>query len=248
MEQDNENLKTVEVEDKIEEESKKIEESEQTEETENIDELLSDSDEKINQTYSSERQGEELSGELSEESTESKIHGFIHSMCVPVLIGLLAALILTQVIFFHAVVPSGSMETTIMTGDRLVGSRVYLWFSEPKQGDIMIFWSEEYDEFLVKRVIGCPGDYVEIKNGHVYVNGSELSEEYVRGTTYAGPSGVDSWIVPEDSYFMLGDNRENSADSRYWNRTFTERSDMYAKVLFRYSLGKNGYYLDGNID
>ena len=244
MEQDNENLKTVEVEDKIEEESKKIEESEQAEATESIDELLSDSDEKINQTYSSERQAEEL----SEESTESKIHGFIHSMCVPVLIGLLAALILTQVIFFHAVVPSGSMETTIMTGDRLVGSRVYLWFSEPKQGDIMIFWSEEYDEFLVKRVIGCPGDYVEIKNGHVYVNGSELSEEYVRGTTYAGPSGVDSWIVPEDSYFMLGDNRENSADSRYWNRTFTERSDMYAKVLFRYSLGKNGYYLDGNID
>lgn len=244
MEQDNENLKTVEVEDKIEEESKKIEESEQAEATESIDELLSDSDEKINQTYSSERQAEEL----SEESTESKIHGFIHSVCVPVLIGLLAALILTQVILFHAVVPSGSMETTIMTGDRLVGSRVYLWFSEPKQGDIMIFWSEEYDEFLVKRVIGCPGDYVEIKNGHVYVNGSELSEEYVRGTTYAGPSGVDSWIVPEDSYFMLGDNRENSADSRYWNRTFTERSDMYAKVLFRYSLGKNGYYLDGNID
>ena len=131
-----------------------------------------------------------------------------------------------------------------MTGDYMLGSRVYLWHSEPQHGDMMIFWSSEYNEYLVKRVIGCPGDVVEIRSDGVYVNEQLLNDDYTRGTTSSPNPAITSWVVPEDSYFLMGDNRENSADSRFWMNPFIKKDSMYAKVLLRYSFGKHGWYVD----
>lgn len=207
-----------------------------------LKDLLADADSKMAYQYGEEREKKLLE---EKEPEESGLHKFIHSFCVPVLIGLLVALILTQVIFFHAEVPSGSMETTIMTGDRIIGNRMYLWFAKPQHGDIMIFWSDEYDKFLVKRVIGCPGDVVELQSdGTMYVNEQLVSNEYTQGITEPVAKGGAVWNVPEDSYLMFGDNREDSADSRYWVQPFIPLEDMYAKVFFRYSLGWNGWYAD----
>lgn len=209
---------------------------------EQLEDLLTDADLKIAYEYLAEREKRLLE---EDEPEESRLHKFIHSCFVPILIGMLTAIILTQVVIFHAEVPSGSMETTIMTGDKIVGNRMYLWFSKPQHGDIMIFWSEEYEKFLVKRVIGCPGDVVELRDGGaLYVNGQLASDEYTQGITEPGSNQYEVWTVPEDCYLMFGDNREDSADSRYWAEPYIPLEDMYAKVFLRYSLGENGYYAD----
>ena len=210
---------------------------------EEVDAVLDDAQRKI-MDERFERFWQEIEEEMN--SPKEKFREFFHSIILPILYGILFALILTQVIFFHANVPTGSMETTIMTGDRILGSRVAYWFNDPDYGDIIIFWSEEYGEFMVKRVIGRPGDLVEIRSEGVFVNDKLISDEYTQGETRRLHAGESSWLVPEESYFVMGDNRETSADSRYWVNTYVPREEIYARYMFRYSLGKNGWYLDWN--
>lgn len=155
-----------------------------------------------------------------------------------VVIAVVFALVFTNFIIINAEVPSGSMRDTIWEGDRLFGFRLAYKFSEPKRGDIIIFkFPDDETQNYVKRVIGLPNDIVQIKNGRVYINGEELDEPYIKdyilddGETY-------TYIVPEDSYFMLGDNRNNSKDSRYWVNTFVKKEKIVAKVVVRYYSGE----------
>ena len=155
-----------------------------------------------------------------------------------VVIAVVFALVFTNFIIINAEVPSGSMRDTIWEGDRLFGFRLAYKFSEPKRGDIIIFkFPDDETQNYVKRVIGLPNDIVQNKNGRVYINGEELDEPYIKdyilddGETY-------TYIVPEDSYFMLGDNRNNSKDSRYWVNTFVKKEKIVAKVVVRYYSGE----------
>lgn len=155
-----------------------------------------------------------------------------------VVIAVVFALVFTNFIIINAEVPSGSMRDTIWEGDRLFGFRLAYKFSEPKRGDIIIFkFPDDETQNYVKRVIGLPNDIVQIKNGRVYINGEELDEPYIKdyilddGETY-------TYIVPEGSYFMLGDNRNNSKDSRYWVNTFVKKEKIVAKVVVRYYSGE----------
>lgn len=155
-----------------------------------------------------------------------------------VVIAVVFALVFTNFIIINAEVPSGSMRDTIWEGDRLFGFRLAYKFSEPKRGDIIIFkFPDDETQNYVKRVIGLPNDIVQIKNGRVYINDEELDEPYIKdyilddGETY-------TYIVPEDSYFMLGDNRNNSKDSRYWVNTFVKKEKIVAKVVVRYYSGE----------
>lgn len=148
------------------------------------------------------------------------------------------ALIFTNFIVINAEVPSGSMRDTIWEGDRLFGFRLAYKFSDPKRGDIIIFkFPDDESQNYVKRIIGLPNDIVQIKGGRVYINGEELDEPYIKdyifddGETY-------TYIVPEGCYFMLGDNRNNSKDSRYWVNTFVKKEKIIAKVMIRYYSGE----------
>ena len=131
---------------------------------------------------------------------------------------IVVVLVLTRGIFINAKIPSGSMENTIMTGSRIIGFRFSYWFEEPKRGDIVLFkYPIDESQTYIKRVIGLPGETVRIKSGKIYINGSKtpLNETYLKETWTVDNDDL-TYKVPKGSYFVLGDNRNNSKDGRYW--------------------------------
>lgn len=156
-----------------------------------------------------------------------------------VLWALMLALILRTFVIQAFWIPSGSMIPTLEPGDRVLVLK--FWYSlpkfEPKRGQIVVFkYPVDPRRDFVKRVIGVPGDTVEIKNGVVSVNGVELFEPYVKNhDSY----NMERIVVPENSYFCLGDNRPNSQDGRFWG--FVPRKFLRGPALFRYwPLGRLG--------
>jgi signal peptidase I len=157
-----------------------------------------------------------------------------------ILIGcvVLAVVLLERFVFVNATIPSQSMENTIMVGDRVFGNRLAYVNSSPKRYDIIIFrYPDDESQLFIKRVIGLPGDTIDIRDGEVYVNGSEtpLTDSFCpqQGVTDAGNMEVP-FTVPEGCYFVLGDNRLNSRDSRYWTNHFVTEDEIVAKAVFRY--------------
>ena len=130
-------------------------------------------------------------------------------------------------------VPSGSMEPTVKTGSYILNWRLPFFLSDPvpDHGDIIVFQSNDGGRLLLKRVIGLPGDHIALEYGYVYLNGEKLDEPYVKkqGTT----SGtVTEYDVPEGSLFVLGDNREESKDSRYMANNYVPVSSVQARNIF----------------
>ncbi|MFA5375153.1 MAG: signal peptidase I [Dehalococcoidia bacterium] len=137
-----------------------------------------------------------------------------------IVLQILATLVVALLIFFGVqaiiesrVVEGSSMETNLHDGERLIVVKAAYWFGEPQRGDVIIFTHPlDPGRTLVKRVIGLPGEQIEIKNGVVYINGSSLDEPYIKGTT----SSLSRTEVPDGYYFVMGDNRQASSDSRSW--------------------------------
>ncbi len=152
------------------------------------------------------------------------------------------AFIITQFIK-PTLVRGDSMYSTLEEGDYLIINRMSYKFKEPERGDIIVFKSDlQQDDGsskdLVKRVIGVSGDTVKIENSKVYVNGEELVEPYINDEVTEGD--IDT-VVPENSVFVLGDNREISLDSRYDSVGFIDDSDILGKVFIRlYPFNKIG--------
>jgi signal peptidase I len=99
------------------------------------------------------------------------------------------------------------------------------------RGDIVVFYSAEYDTRFVKRVIGLPNDTIDIIDGSVYVNGTLLDESEYLSADICTDSEQTHFEVPDDSYFMLGDNREYSNDSRYWENPYISYDALEGKIL-----------------
>ena len=147
------------------------------------------------------------------------------------------AFFLTTFIIANSRVPTGSMEPTIMSKSRVIGSRLAYLTDDPERGDVVIFHYPDDPSgktYFVKRVIGLPGETVDIIDGKVYINGSDtpLDEPYLAEPME--PEEPMHFEVPEGSYFMLGDNRNNSRDDRYWKNTYVTKDKIIAKVLFCY--------------
>ena len=142
------------------------------------------------------------------------------------------ALVLNNFIIANSRVPSGSMENTIMTKSRVIGSRLSYLTDDPERGDIVIFhYPDDESVYYVKRVIGLPGETVEIVDGKVYINGSDtpLEEPYLP-EPMEGSYGP--YTVPEGSYFMLGDNRNNSTDGRSPELGVVDERCVLGRALF----------------
>ena len=127
-----------------------------------------------------------------------------------------------------------SMEQTLEPGQYVLIDKLSPRWADYARGDVVVFWPPDaaHDVPYIKRVIGLPGDRVEFKDGNVYVNGVELDEPYVfEGPTEASVLG-DVIVVPEGSYFAMGDHRSDSTDSRVFG--FIERNDIIGRALVRY--------------
>ena len=150
---------------------------------------------------------------------------------------IVVVLIVNNVLLINARVPSESMEKTIMTGDRFFGNRLAYLFNDPERFDIVVFkYPDDESQLFVKRVIGLPGETVEIREGKVYINGSDrpLDDSFTPET----PMGnYGPYVVPEGSYFMLGDNRNHSGDSRFWKQPYVEKDKIVGKAILRYFPG-----------
>jgi signal peptidase I len=130
-------------------------------------------------------------------------------------------------------IPSGSMEPTLQINDRLVVEKISYYFNPPERGDIVVFWPPEQltppgqrRDAFIKRVIGLPGDVVEVRGGQVIVNGEPLQENYIKAPPdYEwGPEQV-----PDASYLVLGDNRNSSYDSHSWG--FVPAENLIGKAM-----------------
>ncbi len=160
-----------------------------------------------------------------------------------IIIAAAAAIFLMFVVFQNAKVPTGSMKDTINENDRLIGLKLAYVAAEPQRGDVVIFrYPDNENDLFVKRVIGLPGETVSFKNGDVYINGELLEEDYIREPhSTEAVNNHTEYTVPENSYFMLGDNRNNSRDARFWNNTYVTKDKIVAKVLFRYFDGEKNF-------
>jgi signal peptidase I len=204
----------------------------------------------------------------SEDRPEETPFEALASVCSVLVIGIFILTFLAQ----NFVIPSGSMEKTLLVGDHLLVDRVTLapraaWmplvhYREPKRGDIIVFLKPGEDGmYLVKRLVGLPGDHIHLRNGVVILNGVAQKEPHVNlgpedfyspyiddfpSVPTSEANGVTAeWavdlpthiqgndlVVPPGMYFMMGDHRHNSLDSRFWG--FVPRANIVGRPLFNY--------------
>ena len=194
------------------------------------------------------------------ESRKKVVLDYVLTLAIAAGIGLF----LTFFVLVNAVIPSGSMENTIMTGDRVFGFRLAYAFSEPSRYDIVIFkYPDNESQLFIKRIIGLPGETVVINHeGEVYIIDSSVDttgvddeklmenplmfgsaliaddsfcpETPLGGENALGEARDGVFRVPEGSYFMLGDNRNNSRDSRFWTNKYVEKDKILGKAFLVY--------------
>jgi signal peptidase I len=212
------------------------------------------------------------------EHVEETPYEAIASICSVLVVGLYILTFLAQ----NFVIPSGSMENTLLVGDHLVVDRITLappspWmplvrYREPRRGDVLVFIKPVAEPdpdasgnpqylFLVKRLVGVPGDHIHLRNGVVIINGvaqpmgfaqpttpdnyNEFLDQYPSIPPSEIPGSTESWdvafpkyiengdlVVPPGMFFMMGDNRHNSLDSRFWG--FVPRANIVGRPLFNY--------------
>lgn len=158
----------------------------------------------------------------------------IETIKEPVLAVLVAMILIPSFIISNTKVPTESMMPAIYPGDHLIVSRLPYYYRDPKPGEIVVF--KYNNDFLIKRIIGVPGDQIDIRESKVYINNVQLDEasyltEDIKTYLYAGSMVDFPYIIPNGYYFVMGDNRLNSKDSRVFGAI--PRSSIIAKAGYR---------------
>ncbi len=197
--------------------------------------------------------------EFNESTPAPKKNGILReilSWIEIIVLAFIISFVLTRVVIINATVPTSSMENLISPGDRLIGNRLAYKFSEPERFDVIVFSNPcDESEDYIKRLIGLPGETVDIKDAKIYINGSEtpLQENYLPEEWVVENDGYH-FEIPEGHYLFLGDNRNVSLDARYWAEialenglvdteeeswayTYVTRDKIKGKALFKYYKG-----------
>ena len=188
----------------------------------------------------SEFESREPSDETASSSTEERRSPgrAIIEWGVVIVLALLAAFVIRTFVFQTFFIPSGSMEPTLQIGDRIIVSKLSYHLHDPHRGDIVVFHappaeatvcSDPSIKDLVKRIIGLPGETISSHGNSILINGKIIAQPWFPPTP-PGPA-IEPTKIPEGSYFMMGDNRSNSCDSRNWGTL--PRGDIIGHVVFR---------------
>ncbi len=147
----------------------------------------------------------------------------------PIALGVAIALFIIKFIASVAIVPTASMDPTIPSPCYIIVDHVTTRFAPIHEGEVVLFhFPDNPNKIFVKRVIGLPGDTIEIQGGHVYRDGKILKEPYLHNIVTEGTYGP--YLVPAGSYFMLGDNRNISDDSRLWIHKYVARTAIVGQA------------------
>lgn len=199
--------------------------------------------------------------QVAKEEKAKKSKGVVREYAEAIIIAVILALFIRAFVVQAFKIPSGSMKTTLLIGDHiLVNKFIYgiklpivntelIHFHNPQHGDIIVFrYPLDESKDFIKRVIGLPGDKIQIRDKKLFRNGKELIEPYARHTDPRILSGAVSprdnfgpYVVPEHSLFVMGDNRDESYDSRFWK--CVDISELKGKAFIIYwSWNKNGTF------
>lgn len=163
---------------------------------------------------------------ISNKSNKNKVKSMWRELFETVISAGIIAFIIITFIGQVTVVKGASMEDTLFNQERLICNKIVYRFSEPKHGDIIIFKPPvDQNHNYIKRVIGVEGDRIKIVDGVVYLNGERIEEDYI---THHSLETIPEITVQKNSFFVLGDNRVNSSDSRYWG--FVPRKNIIGKA------------------
>lgn len=158
----------------------------------------------------------------------------ILSVLVCITVALILSLLITKYVAHHTSVEGSSMEPTLFNGDQLIVEKFSYYFHDPERYDVIVFPFSENVSYI-KRIIGLPGDIIQIKNGVVYLNGEIMDEHYGKEEWIREPGLAEEEIVlNEDEYFVLGDNRNASVDSRKEEVGVIKRSQIQGKAWVRF--------------
>ncbi|NTV30884.1 signal peptidase I [candidate division WWE3 bacterium] len=171
--------------------------------------------------------------------TEEQPHGGF-SFFLDTLINISAAVLIFAVIYFFVAQPhqvdGGSMLPTYLHGDYVLTEKVSSYWSDLQRGDVIVFrYPKDPSKEYIKRVIGLPGEEISIRDGIVYIDGGPLNETYTRSGYTSAHSFLQegtSYNVQQNEYFVMGDNRNESSDSREWGTV--PEDNIIGKVFFRY--------------
>lgn len=156
----------------------------------------------------------------------------------PIIIAIILALIIRTFIVQAFKIPTGSMRPTLIEGDRLLVNKFIYKFKEPERGDVIVFVSpEDNKKDFIKRLAGLPGETVEIANGTLLINDKAMDNNSIFRERYyhnRGEFGKEAQVVtvPDNAYYVLGDNSISSRDSRYWG--FLPRKYLVGKAFLIY--------------
>ena len=162
----------------------------------------------------------------NKQETNKTIKDKLWAVASYILVALLAVAIVFNLVFFISRVPTGSMIPTISEDATIVVRKAFVSYDYE---DIIVFYSDEFDEYLVKRLIGKPGDKITITENEIFRNDEKLEESYLAEDFVYEPAEFE---VPANCYFFLGDNRDESIDAREWSNPYISKDKLLGEVAF----------------